>query len=163
MARPFLANHWRQDSPIYLDRETGLPTVIGPFTMRWREEDELWHFDGPKGAWVPMPYPDIWSGYHQMVDAYQAWVKSEPWQKVYFIGEKAEHGARVKIGTSMNPHERLRQLQIGSPAALRILALARGDEALEREYHSKFRTQWRHGEWFVIDRRILAEIERLSV
>lgn len=160
--KSILENRWRENQPLYLDRETGIPTALGPFKMRWIEADERWHFIGPDKWEMPAPVANTFDAYHAMVDLYAGWYLTEPWAKVYFIGEKAEEDCRVKIGTSTNPADRLRMLQIGSPVKLQILATTRGDELLESEYHSKFRTQHRHGEWFLIDRRILAEINRLN-
>jgi len=57
-------------------------------------------------------------------------------------------GGRVKIGYSANVPHRMKCLQTGSPVALSLLAVKRGDRAREEALHTRFR-RWRlHGEWF---------------
>lgn len=65
---------------------------------------------------------------------------------VYFI--KAEGLNRVKIGISKNPEERLKQLQIGSPFKLSLIATTPGNIELERSLHNKFSHIICDGEWF---------------
>lgn len=77
----------------------------------------------------------------------------------YFIGGDA--GA-VKIGSASSPVERLASLQCGSPIPLRILAVAAGGYAVEREYHRRFESARSHGEWFQRTPEIEAEIARLA-
>ena len=76
----------------------------------------------------------------------------------YFVGGDA--GA-IKIGRSVNPETRLKELQAGSPIPLRILALRPGKDR-ERLYHQLFAAHRLHGEWFAPYPDILAEIERLT-
>lgn len=77
----------------------------------------------------------------------------------YFIG--GDDGA-IKIGKSVAPDKRLRQIQINCPVPIRILALAHGGGARERAYHAQFGASWSHGEWFARTPAILAEIARLN-
>ena len=78
---------------------------------------------------------------------------------VYFIGGDV---GLVKIGQSVAPLERLATMQMGSPVELSILALTPGAAALEREYHSRFASARRRGEWFARTPEIVAEIARLT-
>jgi hypothetical protein len=78
---------------------------------------------------------------------------------VYFIG--GESGL-VKIGWSGRPKERLASLKTASPVRLAILAQVRGPYAMETEYHRRFASHRRHGEWFERHPDILTEIERLQ-
>lgn len=57
---------------------------------------------------------------------------------VYFIGE--EDDGPVKIGTALDPIQRLRGLQIGNPRRLRIEALIYGDFRFESTLHEYWRT-----------------------
>ncbi len=54
-----------------------------------------------------------------------------------------------KIGYSIDPNKRLKQLQTGSASRLKILYVIEGDQVFEREIHEKFK-QYRllGGEWF---------------
>jgi hypothetical protein len=65
---------------------------------------------------------------------------------VYFI--QAEDGGLIKIGWALNPAKRLRDLQIGSPVKLKILATVEGRRADEAWLHRVFHDSRRHGEWF---------------
>lgn len=68
---------------------------------------------------------------------------------VYFIQGKKTR--RVKIGFSVNPTERLRDLQCGSPDKLVLLGCVHGTVKTERELHKKFAHLHSHGEWFECD------------
>jgi hypothetical protein len=65
---------------------------------------------------------------------------------VYFI--QAEHGGPIKIGIAADPHERLRELQVGSPYRLVIRMTRRGGVAAERRYQRQFKAHRLSGEWF---------------
>ena len=63
----------------------------------------------------------------------------------YFI--QSEKGGPIKIGyTTQDPNKRLRDLQVGSPAKLKLLGVIKGNK--ERALHHKFTTERSHGEWF---------------
>lgn len=78
---------------------------------------------------------------------------------VYFIGGDV---GGIKIGFATSPKQRLRALQCGSPIELRILAVAPGMPADERDYHKRFADRRLSGEWFERCPEIEAEIERLN-
>lgn len=82
-----------------------------------------------------------------------------PKRFIYFIG--ADSGP-VKIGYSVNPKVRMRQLQAASPRRLKILAQVIGEPEDERAYHARFAAHRLHGEWFERHPDILAEIDRLT-
>jgi hypothetical protein len=63
----------------------------------------------------------------------------------YVIGSDEFPGV-VKIGKSIHPEKRLRDLQAGSPVALRVLHLWPFD--IETDLHNWFRPYRRHLEWF---------------
>jgi len=69
---------------------------------------------------------------------------------VYFI--QGETTKLVKIGQSVNPAARLRDLQIGSPDVLKLLAAVDGSE---KEFHKMFAKQRVRGEWFSLDDAML--------
>ena len=66
-------------------------------------------------------------------------------QTVYFIQSGSD--GPIKIGTAVDPRERLRKLQMGSPVRLRLLAIAQG-VGLEKRLHRQFRDLRGLGEWF---------------
>jgi len=63
--------------------------------------------------------------------------------KTYFI--QADSGP-VKIGISLCPESRLRDMQVGCPHRLRLLATVPGDR--EAELHTRFASLRMNGEWF---------------
>ncbi|WP_370309336.1 GIY-YIG nuclease family protein [Sphingobium abikonense] len=77
----------------------------------------------------------------------------------YFIGGTE---GPIKIGKSLNPNERLKQIQMCSPIKLRILAIAPGGGARERAYHCQFGDHWSHGEWYDRHPALLNEIAAIN-
>ncbi len=63
---------------------------------------------------------------------------------VYFIAG----GGRTKVGLSANPQHRLRDLQVGSPVPLRLLAAVEGTHRLEARVHAELAGTRVDGEWF---------------
>jgi hypothetical protein len=155
-------SRWRLDAKLYQDDETGLPLALGPFTINPYRKGVGYPVLDEDGKAITEPFPDKFTAYRRMLDIYEEWWRALPVQQVYFIGTAAELTARVKIGTARSVPSRLRQLQVGCPDVLRILATVEGDRMTEARYHEKFKRQRRHGEWFVINQAILSEIERLS-
>lgn len=70
--------------------------------------------------------------------------KRESW--VYFIESKGS--SLIKIGYSITPEKRLKDLQTSSPEALELLGTIPGGKAEEAELHKKFERHREHGEWF---------------
>ena len=66
--------------------------------------------------------------------------------KIYFI--KADNSVMVKIGKSVNPQARLKSLQTGSAAKLKIIKIIDGGIYLESILHIYFKHLRKHGEWF---------------
>lgn len=70
--------------------------------------------------------------------------------EVYFIACTLTN--RVKIGfTTGDPRARLKALQTGAPAPLRLLAVQPGSIETERDLHGQFSSCHVHGEWFQPD------------
>jgi hypothetical protein len=66
---------------------------------------------------------------------------------LYFI--KADHPvARIKIGTSSDPSERLKDLQTSSPTRLELLKVIPGNHESEAAWHARFAHLRSHLEWF---------------
>lgn len=65
---------------------------------------------------------------------------------VYFIG--APDGEAIKIGFSIKPENRIRQVQSGNPARLEVLHLFPARKSVERQLHTLFRPSRLTGEWF---------------
>jgi hypothetical protein len=65
---------------------------------------------------------------------------------VYFVRD--DTNGRIKIGTSLNPLDRLRELQTGSSFRLRLMAMTGGGRKSERHLHETFADRRIAGEWF---------------
>lgn len=65
---------------------------------------------------------------------------------VYVIG--SADIAPVKIGVTISPQSRLKQLQPGAMARLEVLWTTPGDTTLERTLHARFDEYRVYGEWF---------------
>jgi hypothetical protein len=80
--------------------------------------------------------------------------KGKGW--VYFI--QAVTGGPIKIGWSLRPVDRVRDLQGAHPHELTIVTMFRGSVAMERRLHRKFADFRLLGEWFEDCPEIQAEI-----
>jgi hypothetical protein len=161
MAKETLAQHiWRGEQPLYTDQTTGIPTALGPFVMA--KVNDGWTFSHVRLDGALGHGETIFAAYHLMLDAYEKWWRKSARPQVYFIGSRAEMTALVKIGYTIDVESRLSNLQVGNPISLSILATVDGGKNVEASYHMRFASQRREGEWFVINKPILAEIERLS-
>lgn len=80
---------------------------------------------------------------------------------VYFIEQSDEDGS-VKIGSGVDPHKRLRSLQVGNRAPLVLLGSVFGGAPLERLVHLVFREERLRGEWFRASRRLLTTVSALD-
>lgn len=65
---------------------------------------------------------------------------------VYFI--ESEGSSLVKIGYSISPEKRLKELQTSSPETLVMLGTIPGGKSKEIELHKKFAKHRERGEWF---------------
>jgi hypothetical protein len=65
---------------------------------------------------------------------------------IYVIAARGT--AAVKIGHTIDPTERLGQLQTGNAAELQLLWTCRGDRRLEGHLHAVFHRYRVRGEWF---------------
>jgi excisionase family DNA binding protein len=81
------------------------------------------------------------------------------YQAVYFIGAKE---GPIKIGRALFPEQRLKEIQLGYPYELTILATTPGAAGVERAYHLRFAEHRLNGEWFTRCPEIEAEIARLG-
>ena len=78
---------------------------------------------------------------------------------VYFIGGEQ---TPIKIGYSLNPHERIATLQTAHWAELYLLASIEGPPSLEARYHAMFAVDRLLGEWFQRTPLLLALIDTLK-
>lgn len=76
---------------------------------------------------------------------------------VYFV--VGELTGLVKIGSAVDPIDRLRTLQTGSPDRLTLVTTIAGGEKAERALHKQFSGSRVHGEWFSPTPDLLAFIE----
>lgn len=156
------------EADLFRDDETRLPTCLYPFFIQrdiehgtgWR----LFEFvNTNRGDRIlEEGLPNIFEAFRRMLDAYEAWYPTRPEPKVYFIGTELKVGVPVKIGTSVNPRNRLSSIQTGHPEKLQIFALAGGDRFLERKYHGRWKHRRINGEWFTLGDCIIKEIKRLQ-
>jgi hypothetical protein len=140
-----------------LDPDTGLWPI-------YKATGKLWFIIGPNGETLRLPPLEQEPEPPFDFDAHIAWLhelaaKSKSHGKCYFIG--ADDGA-IKIGFSIDPARRLRDIQACSPIVVDILAVREGGEAREAAYHVQFAEHRLHGEWFARHPDILAEIARLN-
>ncbi|MHB9879068.1 GIY-YIG nuclease family protein [Pacificimonas sp. ICDLI1SI03] len=75
---------------------------------------------------------------------------------VYFM--QGEDGGPIKIGRARNPAKRLKAVQLGHPAPLKILATRYGGAAEERRLHRKYAESRMAGEWFAPTDALLREV-----
>lgn len=80
---------------------------------------------------------------------------------IYFI--RGVHTGRIKIGTSINPEQRLRSLQTGSPEPLEMMGVIQGGPKEEKILHKRFKRFGMHGEWFKPDPDLVYEIKAMLV
>jgi len=71
-----------------------------------------------------------------------------PLGHVYFIRSGPAPDGLIKIGATWDPHQRLRDLQVGSSEQLTLLAVMPGDTATEAHLHRAFAHPRVRGEWF---------------
>lgn len=79
---------------------------------------------------------------------------------VYYVA--ADGVERVKIGRSMNPWARLKEMQVGSSHRLQIIALERGGETLEAQRHDQFTRLRVEGEWFSLQDDLVDHINTIA-
>ena len=77
---------------------------------------------------------------------------------VYFIQDDKQ----VKIGHSINPRARLRDLQVATHKVLRLLATCQGGQQRERLLHKRFAQYRISGEWFKLVPPILKYIDQIK-
>ncbi|MFH8698999.1 GIY-YIG nuclease family protein [Streptomyces chartreusis] len=68
---------------------------------------------------------------------------------MYVIG--APESLTVKIGLTISPSRRLREIQSMSPVELKVLWSCPGGPALEQALHAHFDSNRSHGEWFTFE------------
>jgi hypothetical protein len=78
--------------------------------------------------------------------------------KTYFV--QGETTRLIKIGRSVDPYARMKDLQKGSPDTLRMLAIL--DQDYEGELHLKFSQHRVRDEWFRPAPELLAFVESLK-
>lgn len=78
---------------------------------------------------------------------------------VYFVMS----GRHIKIGWTAKPSRRLKELQIGSPDRLKVLAIVEGSQDDERRLHTQFRDLNIGGEWHLATAELKASIQRIQM
>jgi hypothetical protein len=164
-------SEWDEDT-FHHDQETRLPMQMYPFILqrehvegrRYTGRIEVRFVDESNNGHGKLigTHDDIWLAYRAMLDAYQAWFPTRPQPQIYFIGSALRVGCMVKVGYSVNPKGRLRQLQTSSPERLQIFVTVPGTVDDERKYHRRWSSRRRTGEWFVLGDCIIDEINRLK-
>ncbi len=85
---------------------------------------------------------------------------SKPKGYVYFI--QGQCGGAIKIGFSVSPEKRLKELQTGYPDTLTILLMIPGSESTETTLHRQFDASRLKGEWFRPDDYLIEKIKELK-
>lgn len=78
---------------------------------------------------------------------------------VYFF--EAVGSELLKIGFSIDPVKRFRQIQTSSPFPLRAVLVRSGDKVIERQIHESLDYCRQHGEWFSATEEELDELTEL--
>lgn len=81
----------------------------------------------------------------------------KPKAHTYFVRQ----GDAIKIGHSIDPRQRLSNLQIGLPEELEVLAIVPAEVISEGAAHAKFNHLRLRGEWFRADPELLAFIKSI--
>jgi len=81
---------------------------------------------------------------------------------IYFAQAQDDGQGRIKIGCSYRPAKRLEALSIWSPYPIKIIAVAVGDFAVERQLHAHFAADRLHREWFRYSSELMDVIHRMS-
>lgn len=74
--------------------------------------------------------------------------KTEAPRRTHVYVIRSSGSKLVKIGYAVNPGQRVRELQTGSPGKLAVAWSIPGRERLERELHRRFAEHRKNGEWF---------------
>lgn len=77
---------------------------------------------------------------------------------IYFVVEEDNY-SMVKIGTTVNLKQRLRDLQTGNPRELKIVAVIDGDSTVESLLKYRFKDYCINREWFRLDGELLQFIK----
>lgn len=80
---------------------------------------------------------------------------------VYFI--QSPDGGPIKIGHTLHPLLRLKQIQAHSPVPVAIKAAMSGTPKLEKEYHARFKALRLHGEWFEPDAELISFMDEIGL
>lgn len=80
---------------------------------------------------------------------------------IYFI--QSEIGGPIKIGITVHPRKRLKEMQAVNPFELRFVALQRGTFFEEKQYHKQFANQRLHGEWFGPSQKLSDLVKKIGV
>jgi len=79
---------------------------------------------------------------------------------VYFI--QGQHGGAIKIGYSVNPQKRLKELQTGYPDTLKILVMLPGNEYTRDIFHRQLKESRLNGKWFKPDNLVIDKVNELK-
>lgn len=72
-------------------------------------------------------------------------------------------GDAVKIGFSDNPFNRIKELQVGNPERLKIIAMFPGSMRLERNIHARLKQYRINGEWFRWTPEVISILESVKI
>jgi hypothetical protein len=79
---------------------------------------------------------------------------------VYFM--QKEDGGPIKIGYSANPNLRMPDIKSKSKANLKIIAVAKGCDRIEKLLHRRFASYRKHGEWFSSNPELIEIIREIK-
>lgn len=81
-------------------------------------------------------------------------------RRVYFLISESDP-AYIKVGFSVDPHTRCRVISKYCPWPARLLTIVEGGHDLERRFHAHFKRCQTHGEWFLPDDAMRADVESI--
>lgn len=147
-----------------ISRKTGLPRFV--VRIRSNGADYFYFRFGPHRKRLPAPTSELFAGTyaallveHGLVAISGPQAKSVDRTSVYFIQDG--HSGAVKIGVARYPQNRMRELQVGASAQLRLIATVPGGRMLERKLHDDFRHLRIRGEWFLNAPELRSAIKEL--
>lgn len=79
---------------------------------------------------------------------------------IYLIG--SDFSKPVKIGFSINPWARVKEIALGHPEAVKVLLSIKADQKLERQIHKALKEFQVRSEWFQINEAVLDCLRDLS-
>lgn len=127
--------------------------AINVLQAKWSGDRETRHLYNPDGTlrlptWQELTIPSLQGGTAQTPAGPAQRAKAGTPRRTHVYVIRSSGSKLVKIGYAVNPGQRVRELQTGSPEKLAVAWSIPGREQLERELHRRFAAHRKSGEWF---------------